>query len=833
MGARINRGNILSALLPLLVLSLLILWFCQDLILREQVPFFRDLGPYFYPLRFTLYENFRSGEMPLWNRHMAMGFPFLAAFQSGVFYPPHLLLLIPSFFLALRVIFICHFLIAGIGAYCLCRNWRFPLFLSIVGGLLFALGGALVSLSNLLNHFQTAVWLPWVILSWEKLLSSGSWKNFLLFTLVTAIQCLAGSPELFAMSLSVVLLDGIRVKAPTMSYRKLGCIFLAANLLVLALVMVQVLPTAELFLESRRQRPILPQEAFHWSLKPAGLLNLFFVDKEIDLTTSKGMRLFFARETPLFVSYYLGAISFFGISLWLHFSSLRERVMLLSLVAASLIVALGSYTPVYPFLFRHISFLGAVRFPEKFFFFTYVLFLYMALKGLGDLLLHSEGSPKGAFVTLAVGSVAWVGLYAFSRLNLDLLARLIAAQNGNPWSSPAPAELVAGAMANLDRQLFLFLGFLLLIVLARTKTIRLPVFGVLIVSAVFVDLAWAHKGFLFSLHPGFVYEKHPILREQKTDLNRVVFFPSSRDLHPSSVTVQGKPTLEESIKLSFKNLLPNAGLFYGVDYFQEIDALGRQPYTDFLFFANRLDFSAQVKLLRTFNVKYLVAFQPLPEKGTRLAGQFPNSFSWLYEIEETLPRAYVVNRSVVEKNAKQVLQLLSGTGFDPVREVVLDREIPVSQTHQLKATAKIVRYENGRVTIATSADNEGILVLADSYYPGWRAFVDGREELIRKANLFFRAVPLPAGNHTVEFRYEPSLFTVGLVISVATLTALALVTIVCVFCGRLSAWRFNFSDRNRNPVAPLVLRPRSKTTPLLSRTFSKAIRVDKFFRPRG
>ena len=833
MVARIARRN--STHIPLLALASLILWFCQDLIFHDQVPFFRDLGPYFYPLRFTLHESFNSGELPLWNRHMAMGFPLLAAFQSGVFYPPHLLFLILPFFPAIRVIFLFHFLIAGIGAYYLCRNWKFPSYLSIVGALLFALGGAVVSLSNLLNHFQTAAWLPWAILSWEKLLSSNSWKRFLTFLLILAAQFLAGSPELFAISMALVLLDGIRLRqsTSTLSYGKLVSTLLIANLLVLGLVMVQVLPTAELFLESRRQQLILPQEALHWSLKPVSLLNLFFIDKEIDLTTSKGMRLFFARETPFFVSYYLGAISFFGIILWLHFSSLRERVTVLSLVAASLIVALGSYTPVYPFLFRHIPFLGVVRFPEKYFFFTYVLLLYMALKGLGDLLLHREGSAKRAFVTLGAGAVAWVGLYVFSRLNLDLLARFIAAQTGRSLTSPGLAELVAGLMANLDRQLFLFLGVLLLIVLAKTKTIRLPVFGVLIISAVFVDLAWAHRGLLFPLTPRFAYENDPILKAQKTDLNRLFFFPSSRDLHPSSVTVLGKPTLEESIKLSFKNLLPNAGVFYGVDYFQEIDALGRQPYTDFLFFANKLDFSTQVRLLRIFNVKYLVAFQPLPEKGTLLTGRFPDSFSWLYEIEDTLPRAYVVNRSVVEKNSKQVLQLLSGAGFDPAREVVLDRAIPVSQAHQFKATAKIVRYENGRVTIATSADNEGILVLADSYYPGWKAFVDGREEVIRKANLFFRAVPLPAGNHTVEFRYEPGSFTAGLVISIATLVTIALVTILCVFRERLSSWHFHLSDWSRNPVTLLVFRPSGKTTSLLSRTFSKAIGVDKFLPPRG
>ena len=778
MGAKIAWRNGLSRLVPLIILSFLILWFCQDLVLQEQVPFFRDLGPYFYPLRFALYESFRSGELPLWNRHMAMGFPLLAAFQSGVFYPPHLLLLIPSFFPAIRAIFILHFLIAGIGAYYLCRNWKFPPYLSIVGALLFALGGTVVSLSNLLNHFQTAVWLPWVILSWEKLLSSSSWKNFLALILITAMQFLAGSPELFAISMILVLIDGMRIKqsVPGISYRKLLSILLAANLLVLGLVMVQVLPTAELVLQSRRQQPIPSQEAFHWSLNPASLLNLFFLDKEIDLTTSKGIRLFFGREAPFLLSYYLGAISFFGISLWLYFSSLREKITLLSLVAASLIVALGSYTPIYPFLFRHIPFVGAFRFPEKFFFFTYVIFLYIALKGLSELLLHGKGGVKGPFVALAAVCVVWMGLYIFFRSNLDLVARFLAAQSGNPLLSPDHGKMVAGIMSNLDRQIILSFGFLFLFVLARTKAIRLPLFGVLMVSAVFVDLTWAHKGFLFPLHPGFVYESQTVLQTGEADLKRFFYFPSGGDLHPSSVTVLGRPTLKESIALSFKNTLPNAGLLYGVDYFQEIDALGRQPYTDFLFFANQLDFTSQMKLLRTFNVRHLLSFRPLAEKDIVLISHFPEYFSWLYKIEGAVPRAYVVNKTMVEKDSKQVLRLLSSAGFDPTREVVLDSEIPMPPPRQLKATAKIVRYENELVTIATSADSEAILVLADSYYPGWRAFVDGREEIIRRANLFFRAVPLPAGNHTVEFRYEPRSFTIGLAISSVALVGLAVLT---------------------------------------------------------
>ena len=153
-----------------LVLMLCVLWFCQDLVINGEVPFFRDLTNYFYPLRYSLYESYRAGQLPLWDRHFAQGFPNLAAFQTGVFYPPHFIFYFLDFFPTIRVLFIFHFLVAALGTYWLLRYWGYSCSLAVVGSLLFTLGGVIVSLSNLLNHFQTAVWLPWVILSWERVL---------------------------------------------------------------------------------------------------------------------------------------------------------------------------------------------------------------------------------------------------------------------------------------------------------------------------------------------------------------------------------------------------------------------------------------------------------------------------------------------------------------------------------------------------------------------------------------------------------------------------------------------------------------------------------------
>jgi hypothetical protein len=108
-----------------------ICWFSHEIIWGAQVPFFRDLGPYFYPIRYSLAQSLSAGELPLWDRHMGMGFPLLADFQSAPFYPPHLVFLLVSFFDAIRILFVFHYLVSALGAYALGRQWGYPAYIPL------------------------------------------------------------------------------------------------------------------------------------------------------------------------------------------------------------------------------------------------------------------------------------------------------------------------------------------------------------------------------------------------------------------------------------------------------------------------------------------------------------------------------------------------------------------------------------------------------------------------------------------------------------------------------------------------------------------------------
>ena len=772
---KLKRLEIVSVVVVIACL----LGFCQDLVFDGEVPFYRDLTNYFYPLRHSLWESFRIGDLGLWNRHFAQGFPNLAAFQTGVFYPPHWVFLVLPLYASLRALFIFHFLVAGLGSYLLLRRWHYRRDLAVVGALLFSLGGIVVSLTNLLNHFQSAVWLPGLLLSWERLLLSPRWRYFVEFTVIASIQFLAGSPEIATLSMFLALVKGFSLR-PSETQITSGRIIgfaIVGNLLMLSLIMVQVLPTVELILESRRGHSIPASESFMWSLEPLSLFNLFWPDSEVDRSIGIGIVYYFGRKVPLFLTMYLGLITLYGIALWIYYSARCEIIAFTFLILVSLGLAMGANALVYPFFFHYLPFLSAVRFPEKFFFIANALLIVVSLSGLRSFLMDDSKRIRGATVILGAICLSWLGLYLYLNFHSEILSDFIALRHRDAAFPKGIGYLTISVLTNLQRQVILSFAILFLLLLTKTGKIRPVLFSVLLVAVVYVDLTWAHKSYLFPIHPEKLLASPPILETAQTQQTRLFYYPSANDLHPAYFTVRGQPTFEQAVALSYQNYLPNVGTLYGIDYFQEIDALGRRDYSDFLKVANGLSLERQIKLLGTFNVKYLVSFGELPERDIHLVRRFPQYLSWLYEIKSVVPRAYIVTKYSVEKDSVKILQRLSATEFDPLSEVVLDSDVSLVPSALSSARVDIQRYENSTVTIATATNGESILVLADSFYPGWKAYIDGTETAILRANHFYRAVRLPSGVHQVEFRYEPRSFMIGAMISLATLVVMILISI--------------------------------------------------------
>jgi len=151
----------------------------------------------------------------------------------------------------------------------------------------------------------------------------------------------------------------------------------------------------------------------------------------------------------------------------------------------------------------------------------------------------------------------------------------------------------------------------------------------------------------------------------------------------------------------------------------------------------------------------------------------------LYENAEALPRAFVVHNWTLETDGEPALSWLEKTGRSVLmlsKMVVVVRD-PSEYMGGAGAAAGLVKESDSAALVSrrpgeeiyevTSAE-DGLLFVSDQFYPGWRAYVRGREKPIFRADHCFRAVPVPAGKSVVRMVYAPASFRVGLWVSLVS-----------------------------------------------------------------
>lgn len=139
-----------------------------------------------------------------------------------------------------------------------------------------------------------------------------------------------------------------------------------------------------------------------------------------------------------------------------------------------------------------------------------------------------------------------------------------------------------------------------------------------------------------------------------------------------------------------------------------------------------------------------------------------------------MPRAWVVDRAEVVSGEEETLERLRDRRFDPLLTVLLESEPvrPLPSTGTAPGTARARRLDDAVLEVVTDTEREGVLVLSEVHYPGWKATVDGQPVPLQRADYLLTALPLPAGRHRVRYTYEPASVRVGAALSGFTVLAL-------------------------------------------------------------
>ncbi len=145
----------------------------------------------------------------------------------------------------------------------------------------------------------------------------------------------------------------------------------------------------------------------------------------------------------------------------------------------------------------------------------------------------------------------------------------------------------------------------------------------------------------------------------------------------------------------------------------------------------------------------------------------------VWQNTEVLPRAFFVNRFEV-KPALEILGKMRDGGFNPRDEVFFEKDpgignLGLAPVNDSIETAVITKYENEFIEIKTKTASDRLLFMSETWYPDWKAAIDEKTEIpIYKANYAFRAIKIPAGEHTLTLRYTDPKYDMGKNISLAT-----------------------------------------------------------------
>lgn len=154
----------------------------------------------------------------------------------------------------------------------------------------------------------------------------------------------------------------------------------------------------------------------------------------------------------------------------------------------------------------------------------------------------------------------------------------------------------------------------------------------------------------------------------------------------------------------------------------------------------------------------------------------------ILENRDAMPRAFLVGQAIVVPPGADALTLMLEGPFDPRVSALIEGPVPPnvslpsgSQGLRASGIATIASRRPREVVVHVATEQDALLVLSDSWFPGWVARVDGERTALLRANYLFRAVGVPRGNHTVTFSYEPLSVAVGAITTVgAALLVLAM-----------------------------------------------------------
>ena len=713
-----------------------------------------DAKAHFYPQFSFLAQAIGNRHWPLWNSYTFAGMPQIADPQSLIFSLPHLLVASfdqnPSFIMADAIV-LGLLGLGGVSIIMLFRDFKWHWGGALIAAIAFSHGG---SSAWRIQHTGQILSISWFVISFWMLnralihnsLRSGAAAGFVAAMMVLGRDQIA-LLGLYFLTLTVLLHYFTSADPKSAFKRSLGP--LAMGALVGTIIVSFPLLMTWLMAESSNRPTIDYEGAGRGSMHPGALLtllipNLYGVDGPLvlhwgppspawgplDLFIARNMSALFMGSVPMLAIIMIG----FGREAFKH----RQSWILLGGFLLAILYALGRYTPLFD-VFYHLPGTDLFRRPADA---TYYIGAFGAILGgycLSRALDNSLPDRNPMLWRLSLlAIIAW--------FTLAIGLALFKHQSGN---AEMPLLLAAG---------FCIVAVVLLVLSQRSFG---PWLAVALFALQVVDVR-VNNG----------PNESTALPPSNFDVLKVGSHDRTLEAIKAFLKEDTGPDRRDRIEVIGVNFhWPNATMVQKLDnalgynplrLANYVAATGAGDHTALISQKNYTNLQPSYHSLLTdmLGVRLIVSSAPLAELDPKAdLADFPllelTKDAYIYENPRALPRVMLV-ANAIPANQDQILT--SGEWpdhFDPQSQVVLSPEDAEKVPSGGIGNASLKDCDSQKVVVDVNAPYGGVLVLNDVWHPWWRATVDGQEQPIMRANVIFRAVAVPPGQHKVSFVFTP------------------------------------------------------------------------------
>ncbi|MFB3897290.1 MAG: hypothetical protein ACE14V_13395 [bacterium] len=704
---------------PLIIfLGLAFIPFCY-LFFTGSIFYGEDYLWQFLPFHTLGVELLKSGQLPLWNPYIYSGMPLFANGSFALFYPTIVLLIIFSQNIAINLIYGIHIFIAGYFTYRFCRTLGLARVAGIIAGTAFMFSGNLITLIYPGHTMKliAASLIPVVFYFFVEALHRKKLSWFLYTAIAISIQIFSTHWQICYYTWLGIGLYGIvyfiRFQVWRTTYRNQFLQLLGLLVLfVIGITAVQWLPFAEYSQWSTRSAGLAYQEATEASYPPEEWLSLVIVSPFGD-QVQLGPGCKYLHLSRLLSP--AGYLPYYG-----RFNAPRT---------------LSEYLGVLPFI---LAIIGLITIRRKYLWFFFGLMLGSLFLSLGKF------NPVYPIFYQFFPGLKWLRVPA-EILILFTFSLAILAGTGIQGLKDMEGKLINDKRKLWYATLLLLILVILMIVLSfivsglaeqkehLVMTIFRLIFMMLLsalgifycslrhnskssieniikylflILILIVDFGTAHLPYLQAMQLADFYryvKQDPVINilKQDTDIYRIL--PLGKEM------------------ISNKWIFTQTQSVYG---YQSFPLSSYQQYWIQSGFTNET-------VWQWLNIKYIISPDTLNDDRLMLVADGPRK---IYQVKSVYPRAWVTHE-------------------------------PICLEPDTSAIITFDAYTPNRIKLRVQSATPGELIFSELYYPGWKAYLDGKRVQIGITDELFRSLPIPLGEHRVDWVFSPFIFWLGLTIS--------------------------------------------------------------------